>query len=138
MTNLSIGEVAARAGIRPSAIRYYESIGVLPEPRRIGGQRRYEPAVLTRLAVVRMAQEAGFTVAEIVTLFHGFEPGTAASDRWRALAERKVAEIEAQIARAETMRRVLGESLRCNCLTLDECGVTGWESAATEPYGEVS
>jgi MerR family redox-sensitive transcriptional activator SoxR len=132
MTSLSIGEVAARAGIRPSAIRYYESIGLLPEPQRVNQQRRYEPEVLTQLAVVRMAQEAGFTVAEIVTLFHGFEPGIAASERWRALAERKIAEIEALIARAETMRRVLGESLRCNCLTLDECGVTGWDTTATD------
>ena len=128
MGNLSIGDVAARAGIRPSAIRYYESIGVLPEPQRVNGQRRYAPDVVTRLAVVKMAQEAGFTVAEIATLFNGFEAGTAASARRRALAERKVAEIDALIARAETMRRVLGESLRCDCLTLDQCGVIGWSS----------
>ena len=128
MSSLTIGDVAAKAGVRPSAIRYYESIGVLPEPRRVNGRRRYSPDGLMRLAVVKMAQEAGFTVAEIQTLFHGFEPGTAASARWRALAERKVAEIDALIARAETMRRVLDASLRCNCLTLDECAVVGWPS----------
>jgi MerR family transcriptional regulator, redox-sensitive transcriptional activator SoxR len=126
MSNLTIGEVAAKAHIRPSAIRYYESIGVLPDPRRVNGQRRYSPDVLTQLAVIHMAQEAGFTISEIETLLHGFEPGTAASERWRTLAERKIGEIDALIARAEHMRRVLDQSLRCDCLTLDECTVTGW------------
>jgi len=128
VSSLSIGEVAARAGIAPSAIRYYEEAGVLTTPERVNGRRRYRPDVLTRLAVVRMAQEAGFTVAEIATLLNGFDPDTTAAARWHALAARKIVEIDAQIARAQVMRRVLDQSLHCDCLTLDECAGLGWTS----------
>lgn len=132
MAGLSVGEVARRTGIRPSAIRYYESVGVLPEPLRVAGQRRYGMDVLNRLAVVRMAKGAGLTVAEIGRLFHGFDPGTAPADRWRALAEQKMIEIDEVIARAERMRHLLGASLRCACLTLDDCALSGWTCVDTD------
>jgi MerR family redox-sensitive transcriptional activator SoxR len=125
MENLGIGEVARRAGVQPSAIRYYERVGLLPPPRRVGGRRRYGPDVLTRLTVVRMAQEAGFTVAEMRALFHGFPDDTPASLRWRAFTERKVGEMDAIIARVGRMREVLNESMRCGCLTLDACALVG-------------
>ena len=98
--------------------------------RRVIGRRRYAAAVLTHLTVVRMAQDAGFTVAEIRTLLHGFSDDTSASVRWRALAERKIAEADALIVRAQQMRRVLAESLSCGCLTLDDCAVVGWRETA--------
>jgi MerR family redox-sensitive transcriptional activator SoxR len=128
MTGLSIGEVAREAGVQPSAIRYYESVGIISPPARVSGQRRYEPEVLTTLAVVRMAQEVGFTIAEISTLFNGFEPGTPAAERWHALAGRKIEEIDALIARAQRMRAVLSESLACGCLTLEQCADLGWRT----------
>lgn len=131
MGALSIGEVAARTGLRPSAIRYYERVGILPEPGRVRGQRRYAPEVLDQVTVIRMAQEAGFTIAEIRDLFHGFPDGTPASARWHALASRKIAEVDALIARATRMRQVLEESLRCGCLSLEACAGIGWERAAT-------
>src|SRR5918992_1339605 len=62
---LTIGEVARRAGLQPSAIRYYEQIGLLPAPGRQSGRRRYDPAVLDRLTVIRVGQAAGLTLAEI-------------------------------------------------------------------------
>jgi len=74
---LSIGEVARQAGIRASAIRYYEQAGLLPAPRRRGGQRRYEPDVVDRLALIAFAQQAGFTISEIRTLFRGVRRGDA-------------------------------------------------------------
>ncbi len=126
MHSLTIGEVAARAGVRTSAIRFYESSGVLPAPARVNGQRRYSPGVLAWLTVIRMAQEAGFTIAEIATLLNGFTPDTPAAARWRSLAREKIVEIDAQIARALIMRQVLDESLRCECLTLDACAALGW------------
>ena len=94
----SIGGVAQRFGVQPAAMRYYESVGVLPPPRRANGRRRYAPDVLSRLAVVRMAQAAGITIAEIKTRFHGFAEETAPSTRWRTLAERKIEEIDVVIA----------------------------------------
>ncbi len=63
---LTIGEVAQRAGLRASAIRYYEDIGVLPVPERVyGGHRRYSERVFQRLAFIQLAQQAGFSMAEI-------------------------------------------------------------------------
>ena len=121
MTMLTIGEVARRAGVRTSALRYYEEVGVLPPAERSGGQRRYDEAILARLAVVRLAQEVGFTVAEIRSLVDGFDGAGVTSARWQELASRKLSEIEALIRRAEQMKQVLEESLHCGCLTLDAC-----------------
>ena len=88
---LSIGDVARRAGVRPSAIRYYEQAGVLPAPVRVGGRRQYGPAVLERLAVLERAKACGFTLAETRLLLYGFREGTPPSERWKALARRKIA-----------------------------------------------
>ncbi len=129
MENLWIGDVARRAGIQPSAIRYYESVGLLPKPHRLNGRRRYGPEALTRLTVIRMAQEAGFTIAEIRALFHSFPDDTAASLRWRAFAERKIDEMDAIIGRAQRMRNLLEESMRCRCVTFDDCALVGWPAA---------
>jgi MerR family transcriptional regulator, redox-sensitive transcriptional activator SoxR len=121
MALLTIGEVAQRAGVRTSALRYYEEVGVLPPATRIGGQRRYDEAVLARLAVVRLAQELGFTVAEIRALVEGFDDSGVSSERWRELASQKLIEVNTLITRAEQMKRLLTESLHCGCITLDAC-----------------
>jgi len=123
-TNLSIGAVAQQAGVQPSAIRYYERVGLLVPPPRVSGRRRYDAGVLRQLAVIGVAQQAGFTIAEIKTLLHGFDAGTSAAARWRALAERKLPEIEALIARAHEMKWLIDASLRCGCLTLEECALS--------------
>lgn len=120
-TDLSIGAVARQAGLRPSALRYYESVGLLPAPPRVGGRRRYDADVLPRLALIAAAQQMGFTVAEIGTLLHGFSPDTPAAARWRVLATQKLPEVEALIARAQGMKQLLEEALTCGCLTLDAC-----------------
>ena len=81
---MRIGEVAARAGVRVSLIRYYEDVGLLPEPERVSGQRRYDQSVLRRLAVIDVAQRAGLSLDEIRELVeHGNDP---MSDRLRELA----------------------------------------------------
>ncbi len=121
MTMLTIGDVAKRTGLRVSALRYYEEVGVLPPAARVGGQRRYDEAVLARLAVVRLAQEVGFSVSEIRSLVEGFNDVGVASARWQELASRKLSEVDALIRRAEHMKQVLEESLGCGCLTLDAC-----------------
>lgn len=118
---LTIGEVSRRSGLRPSALRYYEELGLLDAPQRAGRHRRYDAGVFQRLAVIQLAQRAGFTMAEIGVLINGFTPDTPAATRWQALAERKLVEVEAQIRRGEEMRRLLLASLRCGCLALDEC-----------------
>ena len=119
--SLSIGEVARRAGVRASAIRYYEHAGLIPSPVRAGGRRRYDDAVFVSLALIRLAQRAGFTIPEVRTLFHGFGQRTPASARWRKLAERKHVELSARIAEAERMRDLLELLKECDCETLGEC-----------------
>ena len=119
---MSIGEVARRARLRASAIRYYEQIGLLPNAQRISGQRRYEPGVLNYLAVIDVAKRAGFRVDEIKQLFHGFGKGIPAFHRWQVLAQRKITEMDDLIARAKKMKRLLQRAYRCKCLDLEDCG----------------
>ena len=118
---MTIGEVARRAGVRSSAIRYYEQVKLLPDPERVGGKRRYEEGVLRRLALVGGAKRAGFTLGEIHTLLHGFPAGTGASERWQALASEKLGEVDEAIAQLRETRELLEEALRCECTSLDEC-----------------
>jgi MerR family transcriptional regulator, redox-sensitive transcriptional activator SoxR len=131
--NMSIGEVAQRAGVRPSALRYYESIGVLPTPERENGRRRYDGEVLRevldRLAVVRVAQQAGFTISEIRMLLDGFSEDTPPSERWRVLAREKLPEVEALVERALGMKNLLERGLRCECLRLEDCALIGRDTA---------
>jgi MerR family transcriptional regulator, redox-sensitive transcriptional activator SoxR len=121
---LTISDVARRAGMRPSAIRYYESVNVLPTPRRVSGQRRYDESVLRRLTFIQIAQEAGFRVAEMQILFNSRENDpafTPLSERWQTLARQKLIEVEALIQRANGMKQLLEVGLRCGCPNLDDC-----------------
>jgi MerR family redox-sensitive transcriptional activator SoxR len=119
---LTIGDVARQAGVRPSAIRFYEAAGLLPPPeRRVSGQRRYDPGILQWLAQIRVAQLAGLTISEIHDLFTGLVHGATPSAQWRALAERKLPEVRALIRRAQEMERWLEEGLRCDCRDLGTC-----------------
>lgn len=118
---LTIGAVAARAGIRPSAIRYYERAGLLEHGARTNGRRVYDESIFESLALIDLAQDAGFTVAEIKVLMSGFDRATPASQRWRMLAAQKRDELALRIARAEQMRAVLERLGQCECRTLSEC-----------------
>lgn len=120
MPSLTIGEVAARAGVNTSRIRYYERVGVLPEAERVGGQRRYGEGVLHRLAIVDVAQRAGLTLEEIRGLTG---PDNRAGPRVRALAERKLPEVEALIARTEAVKEWLELARACDCPTVDVCSL---------------
>ncbi|HEX4633744.1 MAG TPA: MerR family transcriptional regulator [Gemmatimonadales bacterium] len=119
--SLSIGQVAREAGLRASAIRYYEQAGILPAPTRVAGRRRYDGAVLEVVDLIRLAQRAGFTIKEVRTLLYGFRHSTPASERWRRMAEQKIAELSARIAEAERMRDLLQLLNQCDCETLGEC-----------------
>jgi MerR family redox-sensitive transcriptional activator SoxR len=85
---MKIGEVAKKAGIRPSAIRFYERAGVLPPASRKSGQRHFGSDVELYLTIIERARQAGFTIAEIKVLFNGFQKGTPASVRWKSWPRR--------------------------------------------------
>jgi MerR family redox-sensitive transcriptional activator SoxR len=118
---MRIGEVAGRAGVRVSLIRYYEDVGLLPEADRVSGQRRYDETVLRRLAVIDVAQRAGLSLDEIRELVdHGNDP---MSEHLRELAERRLPEIDALIARAQRVRTWLQTATGCGCQSIDECAL---------------
>lgn len=121
MEKLTISQVARQAGIRPSAIRYYESINVLPPPHRISGQRRYDPAILDHLAFIQIAQKLGFTLTEIQLLFHNREEESPLSERWQTLANQKLVEVDLLIQRATAIKQLLAQGLQCGCSNLMDC-----------------
>jgi redox-sensitive transcriptional activator SoxR len=124
-TTLRIGEVAERAGISVSAIRFYERKGLLHAPERLGGQRRYSEATVQRLGVVGAAKQAGFSLEEIGVLLSSTDEGAPAHEQIRALAARKLPEVDALIERAQAMRDWLSAADECGCETLDACALFG-------------
>ena len=119
--SLSIGAVARLSGKAPSSIRYYEEVGLLDEPERISGRRRYPRAVLRRLAVIGTAQRAGLSLEEIGLLLRASPEDHAATERLREVAEQKLPVLREAIERAEIVRRWLEDAARCHCPTLDDC-----------------
>jgi MerR family redox-sensitive transcriptional activator SoxR len=123
MSQMSISDVARQVGLRPSAIRYYEQIGLLPPALRMTGQRRYDASMLHRLAIVQRARQLGFTLDEIRELFFGFGNATRASARWRKLSRQKLAELDNLMDGIKSVRRLLKRMMQnCRCETLDQCG----------------
>jgi MerR family redox-sensitive transcriptional activator SoxR len=141
MPQLTISRVAQQIRLRPSAIRYYERIGLLPPAQRLSGQRRYDPRVLYRLAIIQRARQLGFTLAEIRCLFFGFRDVTRASERWRTLCQTKLAELAHLMDGIKTVRGLLKKLMtKCQCDTLDQCGKGIFQNmkgdvAATPPAG---
>jgi MerR family redox-sensitive transcriptional activator SoxR len=123
MPQLYISEVARQVGLRPSAIRYYERIGLLPSAQRESGQRRYDTTALYRLAIIQRARQLGFTLDEIRQLFFGFGNASRASERWQKLSQRKLAELDSLMDGIKAVRRLLKKMMQdCRCETLDQCG----------------
>src|SRR5207344_1160934 len=106
---------------RPSSIRYYEQIGLLPPPVRIRGQRRYDPSTVRTLAVIDTAQRADLTLDDIKTLLSASPDDSSAVDRLRDVADRKLPEITALIERTELVRGWLESAARCECPDLNQC-----------------
>ncbi|MGB6945400.1 MAG: MerR family transcriptional regulator [Bryobacteraceae bacterium] len=139
MAQRSISQIARQVGLRASAIRYYEQIGILEPAPRVSGQRRYPDAVVYRFAVVRRAQEAGFTLDEIRQLFFGFSQSTPVSDRWKRLALGKVKELDAKIEQIRSMRKLLKKlETCCECETVERCGAAILGTGRTASTDRVS
>ena len=122
---LTIGEVAALAGKNASSIRYYEQIGLLPEPERVNGRRRYGHDTVRTLAVIETGQRAGLALDEIKVLVSVSPDDSASIDRLREVATRKLPEVVALIERSELVRDWLECAARCECPNLTECPLFG-------------
>lgn len=120
---LTIGQVAERAGLNTSHIRFYERTGVLPQPERVSGQRRYREEVLQRLSIIDVAQRAGLTLQEIAPLTGPENRSADAGRHIRALAHDKLPQIDALIAHAVAVRRWLEAAQYCDCTSVDVCAL---------------
>jgi DNA-binding transcriptional MerR regulator len=105
-----IGELARRTRVATSALRYYERLGLLSPAGRAGGQRHYEESSAERVALIRIYQDAGFTLAEIRRLLGATSPRRRT---WSHLAERKIAELDARIADAQQAKKLIEHALDC-------------------------
>ena len=121
MKELTIGEVAQYAGVQTSAIRYYESVGLLPAPKRVNGHRRYDPSVLKRLGLIQLLRQADFGIRELQVLFSGLNMDASASTQWQTLAAEKIAEMETLIKQTQATKAWLVEALQRECKGIDDC-----------------
>jgi MerR family redox-sensitive transcriptional activator SoxR len=125
MTELTIGELSERSGVATSAIRYYEDRGLLSSRRTTGNQRRYERAVLRRLAFVRTAQRVGLTLEEIEAALATLPSGrTPTKADWTRLSRGWRPRLEARIHQLERLRDTLDSCIGCGCLSLRRCALS--------------
>lgn len=118
---MTIGDVSRATGVAPSAIRFYESEGLLPVAHRAGGKRTFSTDAIDSLTVIRMARELGFTLEDIRLLISGFSPDTPPNVRWRQLAQQKLADVNTLLQRASAMKSLLEKGLRCDCVSVHDC-----------------
>ncbi len=111
-----IGEVAAITGIAPSALRYYEQLGLIESASRHGLRRQYRPDVVERLGVVTLCRRSGFRLSEIGELI-----ATRGRQSWKGVAERKRRELREQIRILTTMADQLDHALGCPSPNVVDC-----------------
>ncbi len=132
MHELTIGEVARRAGVHTSAIRYYESVGLLPPPMRLNGRRRYDETVFQRLGLIQLVRGAGFGISEMQSLFAAFSEEPTVANVWQAVAAKKEAEMQAIIAQAQATQLMLNQAKNCHCEQVGDCVVVSFDEAGIQ------
>jgi MerR family redox-sensitive transcriptional activator SoxR len=130
MRYLPIGELADKAHVRASALRYWEERGLLPGARREGGRRVWPATTVRRVALIRMAQRVGFTLAEITQLLTD-DTAPSATRQWRDMAARKLPELDQHIAQAQALREAVAACLECGCMKFDQCVLLDTTDAAS-------
>jgi MerR family redox-sensitive transcriptional activator SoxR len=130
---LTIGALSERTGVAPSALRYYESEGLIAATRSAGGQRRYARDTLRRVAFIRVAQQVGLTLEEIRTALASLpEHRTPDEDDWARLSSEWRPRLDAQIALLERLRDRLAGCIGCGCLSLRRCALLNPDDEAAE------
>ena len=114
---LTIGELARRTGVTTSALRYYEEFGLLPAPARVSGQRRYPESTVRAVGAILLYSDAGFSLAEQKALLASH----SGRSEWRRIARHRLAELDAQIARAQAAREAISHGLRCRHEDVTQC-----------------
>jgi MerR family transcriptional regulator, redox-sensitive transcriptional activator SoxR len=128
---ITIGELARRAGLAPSAIRFYERVGLIASQRTEGGQRRFRRDVLRRLAFIRVAQRVGLSLDEIARALEALPPDRAPSrGDWQRMTRGWRERIDERISLLEALRGGLSECIGCGCLSLRTCALSNPEDWA--------
>jgi MerR family redox-sensitive transcriptional activator SoxR len=121
---LTIGQLAERAGVATSALRFYEDEGLISSSRTTGNQRRYHRATLRRVALIRAAQRVGVPLREVAAALEGLPTGRTPSTKdWERLSERWRQRLEGQITSLEQLRDDLSGCIGCGCLSLETCSL---------------
>jgi DNA-binding transcriptional MerR regulator len=107
---LTIGELAKRTGVATSALRYYEQLGLIPAPVRVSGQRRYPNSAVGLVGMILLLRDVGFSLRESKAFLGSRTP---AVDSWRSLAQGKLANLDDQIAKAQTAKEAITHALHC-------------------------
>jgi MerR family transcriptional regulator, redox-sensitive transcriptional activator SoxR len=121
-TSLTIGELARRSGVAPSALRYYERLGLIRAVRTGGNQRRYERAELRRVAFIRISQQVGVSLEEIREALASLpESRTPTRADWARLSAHWRGRLNERISYLERLRDELTGCIGCGCLSLQRC-----------------
>jgi MerR family redox-sensitive transcriptional activator SoxR len=130
---LTIGELSARSGIAPSALRFYEAQGLITSVRTSGNQRRYQRATLRRIGFIRSAQRVGLSLEEIAEALSTLpESRTPTKADWARLSRDWRPRLDAQIERLERLRAKLDGCIGCGCLSLKTCALNNPDDEAAE------
>jgi MerR family redox-sensitive transcriptional activator SoxR len=121
---LAIGEVSERSGVATSALRYYETLGLITSTRTSGDRRRYRRAVLRRIAVIKAAQQVGLGLQDVTDAFAGLDPESAPTKReWRRIAARWKPLLDRRIEDLQRVRDHLDSCIGCGCLSMQQCSL---------------
>jgi MerR family transcriptional regulator, redox-sensitive transcriptional activator SoxR len=132
-SELTIGEVASRSGVAPSALRFYEEEGLIVSRRTTGNQRRYERAVLRRIAVIQAGRAAGIPLERIRATLATLPSNRTPTRRdWERLSRSWREDIDRRIATLEALRNRLTTCIGCGCLSIDACGLLNPDDEASE------
>ena len=130
---LTIGELASRAGVATSALRFYETKGLIESERTDGNQRRYPRATLRRVALIRAGQEVGLTLAELAEALERLpHDKTPTKADWEGLSRSWRDRLDGQIAELLALRDELTDCIGCGCLSLKSCAIFNPGDAASQ------
>ena len=119
---LTVGQVATRSGVTVSALHFYEARGLIRSHRTAGNQRRYGRDVLRRVAIIRVAQEVGISLAEIAAAFHALPEGrTPTREDWNLLSTAWRDGLDHKISQLTKLRDGLTDCIGCGCMSIDKC-----------------
>ncbi|WP_186336138.1 redox-sensitive transcriptional activator SoxR [Komagataeibacter melaceti] len=131
---LTVGDVARRAGVRVSTLHYYESKGLITSGRNGGNQRRYPRAVLRRVAVIRIAQRAGLSLSEIRQALESLPDGRQPNRRdWRRLSSAWRQSLQDRIENLVKLRDQLESCMGCGCVCFRDCPLHAPDDALPAP-----